>query len=98
MLPVVQEFYANAYEHENCRAFVKGKRVAFDRTTINQYYSLPKIDDDGYNTYFSEDLDWDEVMTALCKLGTQWKLSGDKALSFPSSAMIRELKVSHYFI
>ena len=57
VLPVVREFYANAYEHENCRAFVRGKRVAFDRTTINQYYSLPNIDDDEYNTYFSKDLD-----------------------------------------
>ena len=37
VLQVVREFYANAYEHENCRALVRGKRVAFYRTTINQY-------------------------------------------------------------
>ena len=94
----MREFYANAYEHENFRAFVRGKRVAFDRTTINQHYFWPNIDDDGYNTYLSKELDWEEVITALCKPGTQWKLSGKEALSFPSSAMTRELKVWHYFI
>ena len=47
MLPVVQEFYANTYEHETCQAFVISKRVAFDRTNINQYYSLPNINDMG---------------------------------------------------
>ena len=98
VLLVVREFYADAYEHENCRAFVRGKQVAFDQATSNSYYSLPNIDDDECNTYFSEDLDWEEVMTALCKPRTQWKLSGDEALSFPNSAMTRELKVWHYFI
>ena len=37
-------------------------------------------------------------MIALYKPGTQWKLSGDEALTFPSSAMTRELKVWHCFI
>ena len=35
---VVQEFFANAYEYQDYKVFVKGKTVSFDRTTISRYY------------------------------------------------------------
>ena len=34
VIPTVREFYANAYEHQDYKVFVKGKRVPFDRTKI----------------------------------------------------------------
>ena len=48
VVPVVREFYANMEEHQNFQVVVRGRMVPFDRTTINQYYNLPNIDNDGY--------------------------------------------------
>ena len=87
VLPLGRKFYANAYEHEKFRTFVRHKMAVFDQTTINQYFSLPNIDDDEYSTYLFEDLDWEEVITTLCKPRTQWKLSGEEALLFPNNAI-----------
>ena len=48
VVPLVREFYANMEEHRNFWVFMRGKMGSFDRTTINKYYNLPNIDNDGY--------------------------------------------------
>ena len=46
VVPIVREFYANGKERDGFRVFVRGKWVAFDRTTINGYYGLVDLEDD----------------------------------------------------
>ena len=46
VVPIVREFYANGKEMDGFRVFVRGKWVAFNRTTINGYYGLADIEDD----------------------------------------------------
>lgn len=67
VLLVVREFYANAIEHRNYHAFVRGKWVPFDRTTINQYYGLSDIDNDDYQEMVGGDLNWETVKDVMCK-------------------------------
>ena len=76
VVPLVREFYANMEEHRNFRVFVQGKMVPFDRTTINQYYNLPNIDNDGYEHMLQGSINWETIMNALC-LGTvtRWNLT-----------------------
>ena len=54
ILHVVREFYANAYEHQGSVARVRGKAVAFDRTTLNRFYGLEDIEYDEYSTYVDD--------------------------------------------
>ena len=49
VVPVLQEFYTNAYKHENFQVFVWGKCAFFDRSTINCFYQLPNVDIDEYS-------------------------------------------------
>lgn len=76
------EFYTNTYEHNDGRVRVQGQDVSFDRTSINMFYSLPNIDNDEYVTYFSDQVNYEEIIGALCKPGTTWKLSHGKPISF----------------
>ena len=48
VVPIVREFYANGKEGDGFQVFVRGKWVAFDRTTINIYYGLFDLEDDQY--------------------------------------------------
>ena len=89
----MHEFYANAYEHNNGRVRVRGQDVAFDRTSINKYYSLPNIDNDEYVTYLSDQVNYEELIGALCKIGTTWKLSHGEPVSFKANAMHQRARV-----
>ena len=40
ILPLVHEIYANTYEHQGGVTKVRGKSVAFDRSTLNRFYGL----------------------------------------------------------
>ena len=57
ILPVVREFYVNAYEHKGSVARVRGKAVAFDRTTLNRFYGLEDIEYDEYLAYVDDQVD-----------------------------------------
>ena len=68
VVPIVREFYANGKERDGFRVFVRGKWVAFDRTTINGYYGLADIEDDQYQVLLeSDETNWDDIKNALCK-------------------------------
>ena len=54
ILPMVREFYANAYEHHGSVAIVRGKAVASDRTMLNRFYGLEDIEYDEYSTYVDD--------------------------------------------
>ena len=70
---VVQEFYANMEEHRNFRVFMRGKWVAFDKTTINKHYNLPNIDNDRYEHILKGAANWETIMNALCSsTTTRW--------------------------
>ena len=97
LVPVVREFYANAKEHKDKRAFVRGKWVPFDRTTINKHYNLPDIEGDKYSRY-REQPNTAEVLKFLTNGRVQWKMKGDDVLHFPSSGLAYETKAWHYFI
>ncbi|PON47904.1 hypothetical protein TorRG33x02_321890 [Trema orientale] len=63
---VVWEFYANALEAKNGKVYVRGKRVTFDSAAINQYFSTPDFETDGYSEYLDSNPDIDEVATTFC--------------------------------
>ena len=56
---MVREFYDNVVEHDNFRAFVRGKQVPFDRDTINKFYGLLTIEDDKYHSNVKGDFNWE---------------------------------------
>ncbi|XP_073121565.1 WD repeat-containing protein JIP5-like [Henckelia pumila] len=45
VVPVVHEFYANAAEWEDGKAFLKGKIVSFDEDMLNRFLETPPVDD-----------------------------------------------------
>ena len=55
VVPIVRKFYANGKERDGFRVFVRGKWVAFDRTTINGYYELLDLADDQYQALLESD-------------------------------------------
>ena len=61
IMSLVREFYVNAKENEDFKVFFRGKWVFFDRSTINRFNQLPDINDDKYNQYIADELDWDTV-------------------------------------
>ena len=62
VVPIVREFYANGKERDGFRVFVRGKWVAFDRTTINGYYELADTEDDQYQALLkSDETNWDDI-------------------------------------
>ena len=67
---MVREFYVNAYEHQGSVARVRGKVVAFDRTTLNRFYRLEDIEYDEYSAYLDDHVDINEIVTTICKPGT----------------------------
>ena len=60
---------------------VRGKAVAFDRTTLNCFYGLEDIEYDEYSAYVDDHIDLNEIVKTICKLGTQWKMSNEEAIS-----------------
>lgn len=49
--------------------------------------------------YLNEDLDYSEVIGALCEPGTEWKLTDRQvAVNFPSTKLSRYGKAWHGFI
>lgn len=82
MIPVVREFYYNATQREGYQVFVQGKMVLFDSKTINAYYQLPNLEDDYYTTYWEEELDLDQFITALCRPWVEWKLNNEEVVTF----------------
>ena len=100
VVPIVREFYANGKERDGFRVFVRGKWVAFDRTTINGYYGLADIEDDQYQALLeSDETNWDDIKNALCKEPVAWKRYTNGGLkSFPGQAMKKIAKIWHYFV
>ena len=64
VLPLVREFYANIEEYRNFQVFVRGKMVLFNRTTINKYYNLPNIENDGYEHMLKGSINWETIKNA----------------------------------
>ena len=100
VVPIVREFYANGKERDGFRVFVRGKWVAFDRTTFNGYYGLIDIEDDQYQALLESDkTNWDDIKNALCKEPVAWKRYTNGGLkSFPGQAMKKIAKIWHYFV
>ena len=100
VVPVVREFYANMEEHRNFQVFVRGKMVPFDRTTINQYYILPNIDNDGYEHMLQGSINWETIMNALCLWTvTRWNLTQSGNIkTFLGKNMSKSSKAWHYFV
>lgn len=49
LILVVREFYANAEDHREFKAYMRGKWIPFDKTSINRFYNLLVIDNDNYS-------------------------------------------------
>ncbi|XP_073313540.1 uncharacterized protein [Primulina huaijiensis] len=52
--PVVREFYANAVERSDSKAFVRGKLVDFSSVEINRVLETPAVDDSVYVAWAEE--------------------------------------------
>ncbi|XWS44637.1 hypothetical protein CRYUN_Cryun15aG0065300 [Craigia yunnanensis] len=100
VVSVVREFYANSIKHHDYRVFVRGKQVSFDRTTINQYFGVPNINNDEYFTAIDDcNFDWDKVVRHLCPKGTQWKRNHERlSKGFVHSQLHQDSKIWHHFI
>ena len=98
ILPLVREFYANAFEHQGSVAQVPGKLVKFNCTTLKWYYSLQDIKYDEHSAYVSEHVNLTEVANTICRPNTQWNMSNGEAYSVKTSTLSKEAKTWHYFV
>ncbi|EOY03879.1 Uncharacterized protein TCM_019091 [Theobroma cacao] len=48
---IIREFYANAIEHVDGVAFIRGKQVPFHSQAINAFFRTPNIENDEYRQY-----------------------------------------------
>ena len=67
--------------------------MAFDRMTLNRLYSLEAIEQDEYSTYVSNHVDFTEIVNAICKPSTQWKMSNKEACSLKARALTKNAKI-----
>ena len=50
--------------------------MLFNRTTINKYYNLPNIENDGYEHMLKGSINWETIKNALCPgTITRWDLT-----------------------
>ena len=101
-MTVVREFIANAQEGPSgYKAFVRGKEVRYDTTTINNLLHLqynPTGPDEG-ETLLNDDAKMPEVTRIICQSrGTQWAIMKDEHTHFPSKDLYPHMKVWHHFI
>ncbi|GMN72950.1 hypothetical protein TIFTF001_055299, partial [Ficus carica] len=95
---VVYEFYANAYFPRDGAVYVRGKWVPISRTIINQYYGLPDIEEDGYQKYL-ENVDTDEVKSAICAFDIAWKTGRNGIpVKLSSRGLYKYGKAWHQFV
>ena len=87
-MTVVWELFTNSAEGTSGHTmFVRGKKVKYDATTINQLLRLP------YNPsgpdeveYLMNTTNMGEVSRAICKSGgTRWTIVRDEHAHFPST-------------
>lgn len=101
VISLVREFYANAVSIEaDYVVQVRGKAVAYDRKTINNYYQLPNYE---YEDYLRNGLgahDLNIVIAQLYKPGTTWKLRNgtDEKTSFSYTELSCYKKAWYSFI
>ena len=69
---IVREFYANLTEQEEYKVFVRGKKVLFDRHTINGVYKLPVFDNSAYQQLVATP-DYKVIINYLTKNRGSWK-------------------------
>lgn len=48
LMPVMCKFYTNAKDYMDLKVYVRGKRIQFNRTSINRFYGLLNIDEDDF--------------------------------------------------
>ena len=95
---VVREFYANAPNAKDDKVFVRGKWVGISRTSINAYYGLVNIEDEGYLAVL-EDVPYDGILDALCVDGAEWKLNKDGMhVSIPQHALRKYPRAWYHFL
>ena len=95
---VVREFYANAPNAKDGKVFVRGKWVEISRSTINAYYGLVNIENEGYLEVL-EDVPYDGILDALCVDGADWKLNKEGMhVSFPQHALRKYPRAWYHFL
>ncbi|XP_012842756.1 PREDICTED: uncharacterized protein LOC105962958 [Erythranthe guttata] len=92
---MVREFFANAaHSDNNTSVKVRDVVVRFDPAHINNYFNLPDLSLEGYNTVKKKTI-FDDLIRTLCPRGTSWK--GEKK-SFNRSELSKEAKAWAYFV
>ena len=97
IVPIVREFYANAPEHNNRKVFVRGKWVSFSGRAINQFFKVPDIDRDEYTAFIGRQIDYQDILQRIVVPGTQWRMTDDKPITFPSIGLTKVCKAWYYF-
>ncbi|XP_012858909.1 PREDICTED: uncharacterized protein LOC105978044 [Erythranthe guttata] len=92
---MVREFFANAaHSDSNTSVKVRDVVVRFDPAHINNYFNLPDLSLEGYNTVKKKTI-FDDLIRTLCPRGTSWK--GEKK-SFNRSELSKEAKACANFV
>ncbi|XP_075504542.1 uncharacterized protein LOC142541980 [Primulina tabacum] len=85
VVSVVREFYANAGERTDGKAFVRGRLVPFDSFTINSLLKTADVDDSEFEAgvVFRDDEEWLQPMKAICVDDLQRKRT-KRQVDFPT--------------
>ena len=67
--------------------------MCFYRSTLNRYYGLQDIEYDKYLAYVSDHVDLTEMVNAICKPSTQWKMSNGEVTLVKVSTLTKKAKI-----
>ncbi|XP_073034928.1 uncharacterized protein [Primulina eburnea] len=81
VVSIVREFYANAGEKTDDKAFVRGKLVSFDSEIINAFLETPEVDDSTFQALVANP-DYTVIIDTLCHPGAIWKPVGGSPSCF----------------
>lgn len=86
MVAVLKEFYANAPDKSPFFTFVQDKMVSFTVQEINDYYNLQSPAIFEYMAYKDHGLNYEQILSELCKPKSSWS---SKGTYFPSKDLSR---------
>ena len=96
--PIVREFYANAFEVKEEKAFVRGNLVPFDVSTIKKFYGLKIYLMDEYEI-FRVHPNVKQVIGRLTNDQGLWRWKSEfEVTNFLASFLITEARAWHHFI
>ncbi|XP_075492501.1 uncharacterized protein LOC142530555 [Primulina tabacum] len=97
VVSVVREFYANASEQIDGKAFVRGRLVTFDSLTINALLETADVDDSEFEALVVNP-NYTMIIETLCHPGAMWKPLGGPPSCFDEKYLKTGIALWYLFV